>query len=185
MTTPSALDEISGIIPPVGADIPPQTDAPVPGRRGRGRPRKDATAPASLTPDKRAQADAPMPPKGTIAKAVSEMYGFAGFGLMAVGRPMTAQAVMANAADCGEAWEAAAAQNPQIRAMLLALTKTSTYGVLVAAHAPIVMTALAESRERKAAKDAEKDAVPVGADGPEPSGRHAYSPASAVGPVSQ
>lgn len=173
----TVLDEVAGIIPPVVDDVPKQQTAPVPGR-GRGRPRK---SPSSTATSLKTEApETPMPRPGVLRDAVAELYGFAGFGLMPF-RPQTAQTMMASAKSCGEAWEAAAAANPQIRAMLLSLTKTSTYGVLIAAHAPIVMAAIAEQRERKVAKDGEP--VPVG-DRPEADGRAAYSSASAMGPVS-
>lgn len=152
MTT--GLDEISGIIPPSEPIAPPQEGAPVPGRR-RGRPPGSgkAVGTASLTAagNKTAPEAVPMPKPGVIAASIGQMYGFAALGLRPH-RPKTAMVLMASAEDCGKAWEQAAEENPAIRRMLLSLTTVSTYGILVAAHAPIVMTLVAEGREIKAAR---------------------------------
>lgn len=152
----TVLDEVAGIIPPAQDDIPKQTAAPTPGR-GRGRPRK---TPISDTGSlKKAADDVPMPKAGAIADAMSQMYAFGAMGLMPF-RPQTAATMMGSADACGKAWEQAAAADPRIRAMLLSLTRTSVYGVLVAAHLPIITAAMAEGREIKAAKAAALEAQP-------------------------
>lgn len=138
---------------------------PVPGKRPRGRPRKDGTPVGSprVTPgdgtSNRAsvtKTEVPMPKPGVIAEGVSGIYGFAAMALMGP-RPQTATALMANAAEIGKAWEVAAENNPAIRKMLMTMMQTSTIGVLVAVHIPVVMVAAEESKQIKAKKAAEKE----------------------------
>lgn len=135
-----------------------QTAAPTPRRRGRPR-KEEVPALASIKPTvgtRAPKAEVPMPKAGAIAEGITGLYQFAAIPMMGV-RPQTAMALMANADDIGKAWEAAAVANPAIRKALLSLMGTSTIGIVVVAHMPVIMTFMNESRDIKdaaAAKDA-------------------------------
>lgn len=118
-----------------------------------------------------------MPKAGAIAEGITGLYQFAAIPLMGV-RPHTAMALMANADDIGKAWEQAAVANPAIRKALLSLMGTSTIGIVVVAHMPVIMTFMNESREIRdaaAAKDA-MGAGPAGDSGPAASPTYTLEP---------
>lgn len=164
-------EDLAGVIHPGFSDAPSvepvsgePIETPVAPKRGRGRPRKitTETGPSRPTvsvkrnqpkPNVEKKPDLEMPPAGVIADGIGGLYTFIGMGISPM-RPQTGMAIVANSADLGKAWEAAAAQNPAIRKALLAIMQTSTVGVLVAAHVPIVIAAMNESKEIKAAKEA-------------------------------
>lgn len=149
----------------------PQDAAPTPGKRGPGRPAKNS---ASVPPK-----TVPMPKAGVIADQMSALYSFAAIPLMAV-KPKTAVALMEQSDEIGKAWEQVAAANPKVRAALLGLAATSTWGALAMAHIPVVMALMSENEGQSASG---KDA-PVGEGSP--AGRHAKQGAeSPVGPVYQ
>lgn len=79
-----------------------------------------------------------------IAKGMAQLYTYTGLGLSMVpaggaGVPAAGQAMVEQAEACGQAWELLAKENPRVRVALEGFLTVSTLGVLVAAHAPIVM----------------------------------------------
>lgn len=157
------VSDIAGILhTPEGTaeevmDIDPGKPAPAPSRP-RGRPRKaqpvpgakpNSTAGQTGRPVKMAKPEVPMPPKGEIAKGVAQIYVYAGMGLSTI-RPQTGMALAGEAENLGKAWEAAAVSNPAIRRAILSMMQTSTVGILVAAHLPVVLVAIGEGKEIKA-----------------------------------
>lgn len=111
------------------------------------------------TPDPKKSTKAAKPPKdkpktrrtappyrpGQFVKPLTEFYGMIAMGV-AIKDPQCAQAIMANAQSCAEAWDKAAKTNTAVRAALQALIETTTWGTLVAAHMPIVMAMLVHHR---------------------------------------
>lgn len=146
---------------------PRQENAPAP--RRRGRPRKDdPTAPSNLKVTAKPPADVPMPAKGVIAEQMSQLHVFAAIPLMAF-KPQTAQTLMSQSAEIGEAWETVARANPKVRAAILGMSQASTWGVLAMAYVPVIMSLVNEP-----AKEAESAPSADDALGERPStGRHA------------
>ncbi len=94
----------------------------------------------------------PKPPREPVAKQrpgffvkpLEQMYAMGAMALM-VKAPNTATVVMKQAHDCEVAWDPLAQKNESVRRILMTLTKTSDWGMILVAHAPIVLTAMNES----------------------------------------
>ena len=80
----------------------------------------------------------PKPRKGALVEPLSNMYGSIGLLLMPFD-PNCASAVVANAQACAESLDQLAQTNPAARKVLIALTQTSSWGTVIAAHAPILL----------------------------------------------
>jgi hypothetical protein len=119
-----------------------------------------------------------MPKAGAIAEGISGLYQFAAIPMMGY-RPNTAMVLMENADSIGKAWEQAAIANPAIRRALMSLMGTSTIGIVVVAHMPVIMTFMNESRDIRDAAAA-KDAVGAG---PQGDSSAAPSPAYTLEPI--
>lgn len=81
---------------------------------------------------------------GFFVKPIEQMYGMLAMAAM-MKAPNTAAVIMKQAHDCAVAWDQLAQKNEAIRRMLMAITQTSDWGLIVVAHMPILFTAMNES----------------------------------------
>lgn len=99
-------------------------------KRRPGRPRKDAS-------EKSTKPVVAMP-RGGFTKDLEELYSTLGLLLL----PLDAEcgmAVIEAAPKCAESLNALAAKNPAVRRVLVAITQTSAWGGVIAAHAPLIL----------------------------------------------
>lgn len=158
--------DLTHLIHPEGREAPEEMtiapdDKPAPRRRGRppkAQPKPLGAEVPETKPGKPVKPEPEMPEPGVLAEGIGGFYTFTGMMLLPL-RPATGQALVANSEEIGKAWEQAARENPAIRKALLSLMKTTTVGVLVAAHLPVVMIALGESKELKAKRAEDSDTL--------------------------
>jgi len=89
-----------------------------------------------------------MPAKGVLKKALTEVYVMVGMGVRMWSTDVS-DTVINNAENCAESLETLAESNETVRRVLLSFTKTSAWGVVAMAHAPIAMAVYAEMTARK------------------------------------
>lgn len=121
---------------------PKPQSKPVPPRKPRGR-----MAQAILGPDAKPKDNGNVrPPKsfgrrGQFEQALGEMY--VGIGTMMMPfDPVCAQTIIQQAPQCAHALDEAAYQNETVRKLLEGLVTTSVLGMVMVAHAPIMITAM-------------------------------------------
>ena len=161
--------DLAHLIHPEGREAPEEMtiapdDKPAPRRRGRPPKAQPKPLGAEVPPEKPgkpAKVEVEMPEPGVLAEGIAGFYTFSGMMLLPM-RPATGTALVENSAEIGKAWEAAARENPAIRKALLSLMKTTTVGVLVAAHLPVVMIAMGETKELKAKRAEDSDPIEPG-----------------------
>lgn len=95
---------------------------------------------------------ASMPAKGVLKKALAEVYVMGGLGVRMWSEDVS-NTILNNADACAESLETLAESNETVRRVLLSFTKTSAWGVVAMAHAPIVMAVYAEMATRKQARE--------------------------------
>lgn len=111
---------------------------PKPTRPRWGGAKKTAESkPAKPTRNKTRVTVPPSKP-GQFVEDITAIYAAAGMAL-SMKDQVCGQAVMEAAVGCAEQWDKLAQQNDAVRRALMALTKTTAIGALVAAHAPIIM----------------------------------------------
>lgn len=97
-------------------------------RRGRGRPR-------AAKPRKRAST----PKKGAFVEPLMQMYGLVGLTIKMRGDDACGDMILEQAEKCAESVDELAYQNESVRRVLDSLLTTSAIGLVVAAHAPILV----------------------------------------------
>jgi hypothetical protein len=114
------------------------------------RPPSNGTKPSRRGPFARAMMGADPKPKvvrertlgkrGQFVKPLEEMY--AGIAMMLSPLdPQCAKVIMQQAPACARAWDEAAYQNETVRRMVESFVTTSVFGMVMVAHAPIMLTA--------------------------------------------
>ena len=83
-----------------------------------------------------------MPKKGVITEALMPMYASVGM-FVAMKDETCGTAILASAEKCAQSIEDLAATNPAVRRAIMSLIKTSAWGGVIAAHAPIIMCVIA------------------------------------------
>jgi len=83
-----------------------------------------------------------MPKKGVIADALMPMYASVGM-FVAMKDKTCGSAILESAESCAQSIEDLAATNPAVRRAIMSLIKTSAWGGVIAAHAPIIMCVIA------------------------------------------
>lgn len=111
--------------------------------RARARKPRTTTSSSKATP-------------GAFVEPLTQLYAMLGVGLSPVS-PKTAATIVAQAVPCAEAWDKAAQENEAIRKALESLTKTSVYGALIMAHAPIAISALREHTDALGKREDDKE----------------------------
>lgn len=153
LTTPAEdAEAVDAAASSAAADAGPKA------RRGPGRPKGSRTrTPAQKAAWSKAQAarragtpKAPGAPRATttvtdaeLAKAIDQLYGFAGMGIGFAGLTDVGMAV-ASCQGAGRAWVNLAHTNPALRRVLESLAGSSAMGELVMAHAPIFALVMAK-----------------------------------------
>lgn len=112
--------------------------------KGTPDPKKSAKA-KPVKEKKSTRVTVPPYRPGKFVKPLTEFYGMVAMGI-AIKDPKCAQAIMANANACAEAWDKAAKENTAVRRALQALIETTTWGTLVAAHMPIAFAIMSHHR---------------------------------------
>lgn len=114
------------------------------GKRGPSRARALLGAAKSRTkngaderPVKEAKR-APVAPRGGFVKPLTEMYGSIALMLLPFDAEC-AMAIMEAAPKAAESLDNLAKSNPAVKKVLIALTQTSAWGAVLAAHAPIIL----------------------------------------------
>lgn len=125
----------------------------------------DAPAPRARTAKKRA----PAAKHGAFTEPLTQMYASVGMILYQFD-PTCAQAILQAGPKAAQSLDDLAYQNPAVRRALASLTTTSAIGMVIAAHAPILMAvymhhspgaqAVAAAMGREFADDVEKDMNP-------------------------
>lgn len=110
---------------------------------------------------KRAAKPTPPMPRGGLKNALENMYTGMGMAMMPFD-PHCGSVIIENAASCAESMDELAKTNPAVRRVLLRMVSTTAIGMVVAAHAPIIMAismhhipALRERQEKMTADMAE------------------------------
>jgi hypothetical protein len=96
------------------------------------RPRTERTRSSST------RSSTPRPRKGAFVAPLTEIYALTGTMMMPFDQSC-GTAVMMNAEACAKSLDNLAYQNDAVRRVLTALVQTSTWGAVIAAHAPIIM----------------------------------------------
>lgn len=134
--------------PPAERDTVPDAPPARPTRR-----RRSVTSPAVKTADRKPRARSNSRSRVKIGEGMTGLYTMVGVGLSMVpsapakGVPNVTtthaigQAIVENAAACGQAWEKVAADNPAVKDALEKLLTVTSFGQLVAAHMPIIIAA--------------------------------------------
>lgn len=104
--------------------------------------RRTAGTPRILGYKKDAKGAPKQPPKGELAQGMTELYTTIGVVLMPFDS-VCGSVLIAAAPECAEKLEDLARQNPAVLRALLALTQTSAWGAVIAAHTPIIMAVAA------------------------------------------
>lgn len=144
MTDPVAVEEVEVKGPPPAPVPNPNYDGKQnvlrrPSTRGRSGAEKTVPKPKSPTP--------PMPKAGVIRDALTPVYAMVAMGV-GMRNKAIGEAIMTNAEACAESWETLAQTNESVRRVLLTLTKGTAWGVVFAAHLPIVMAVAAEMQPK-------------------------------------
>lgn len=106
----------------------------------RERVRRGATAPSKERAEARRTSTpkTPTAKRGAFVTELTELYTYAGMGLMMVDEPC-GTAVVSSAEQCAKSLDELAYTNPAVRRALTSLTQTSAIGAVVMAHFPILM----------------------------------------------
>ncbi len=103
------------------------------GRRGtRAVPRRSDAAPTAPRAEKPAKTDA------QLTEALVQLYTFAGMAVSPFDQ-VCGTAVVNSAQPCAESLVTLAKENENVRKALIALTQTSAWGGVIAAHLPLIM----------------------------------------------
>lgn len=137
--------------PEVIADAPPAR--PAPRRRTTAKPKPEDAAKPAAKPVRKAAGK--RTPKVNISEGVAQLYAGLGLGLsMMPSKAMVSptgpttqtaligQALMANAADLGAAWQKAAEQDDRIKEAIERLLGVSVAGAIISAHLPIALAVM-------------------------------------------
>lgn len=148
MTDDTSTVDLSALVP---EDVP-APPGPVPDHRASrddrrrsifNRSRRGAESPASQPPraPRRTPRERNAIPnrKGQFVKPLTNLYTMGGMAFMMRGDGTCGTAVIENAAKCATALDELAYKNEAIRRALWTLTRTSDYGMVLAAHAPILL----------------------------------------------
>ena len=154
-TTDAELPTMTLPIPAEPATTPSDTPGvdSLPTGKAPRRPRVRRTRPSSdRTPKPRATTPRSKAPK--IGEGMAGLYVMIGLGLAVIpsapakgdGLPVPVtmaigSSLVAQAEECGAAWEKLAAENPQVKAALEKILTVSVFSALIAAHLPVLVTA--------------------------------------------
>jgi hypothetical protein len=145
----------------------PVTDVP-PTVFEKPNPKAGRRAPLFGSAKKAAPSARPSKPRSTVPASkpgqftddIAAIYAAAAMAI-SIRDPICGQAVARSAVACGEQWDKLAQSNDAIRKALMALTKTSAIGAVIAAHVPIIMAVSSHHGfgpgPRSAPKDDETD----------------------------
>ncbi len=122
------------------------------GGEGSKRPGIFAGKSSGRSP-KAAKAKGTVPPLDAKAKeSIAKFYQFAGMSLMPFD-PVLAGVVVEQAPICADAVFDLAQENEAFRRFIIAMTQTSMYGALIAAHLPILLTVTARHGRTEQARN--------------------------------
>lgn len=152
------MTELPPLAPPVFTDTKPNPDYDGDQKVLRHAPKVPVGKPGAKPTGRVKPPPQPvkMPAKGVLKRAVMDIYGFAGMSL-SMFRPNIAKVIVENAEDCAAAWEDLAETNESVRRVLLSLTKTSAWGGIILAHAPIALAIYSEINAPKVEPEDEAD----------------------------
>lgn len=89
----------------------------------------------------KAKKDAPPRPAAGFTKALEELYVSVGLLVMPFDRTCST-AIIEAAPDCAKALDEISKTNPVVRRIIVAILTTNAWGVVIMAHAPILMTVM-------------------------------------------